>query len=96
MVGVHGLVTTPAGIAATQPGIAPERVVLIAPDQTGERIASVSVLASSQTGMNDLGLITTVNQQPTWITGCGWEGVSVRSGAEARGRAVLIQQAPLP
>lgn len=96
LVGLHGLVATPTGIVATQPGISPERIVLIVPDQARDRVATVTVLASAQSGLNDLGLITVVNQQPTWIAGCGWDGVPARAGTEGRGRTVLIQQTSLP
>lgn len=96
LVGLHGLVATPAGIAATQPGISPERVVLIVPAEAGDRIASVTVLASGHPGMGDLGLITLVNQQPTWVSGSGWESPGGPPVAGNRGRNVLIQQAPSP
>ena len=95
LVGLHGLVATPSGIAATQPGITPERVVLILPAETENRVNAVSVLASGHPGLNDLGLITLVNQQPTWVSGAGWDA-PVTTPAANRGRTVRILQTSLP
>lgn len=95
LVGLHGLVATPVGIAATQPGIAPERVVLIAPAETEDRVNSVTVLASGLPGLQDLGLITLVNQQPTWVAGTGWDAPPAGSAA-TRGRTVQVLQTRLP
>jgi len=95
LVGLHGLVTTPAGIAATQAGITPERVVLILPAETEDRVNSVAVLASGHPGLNDLGLITLVNQQPTWVSGAGWDA-PVTASAPNRGHTVRILQTRLP
>ena len=92
LVGLHGLIATPAGIAATQPGIAPERVVLIVPSEDEDRVRSITVLASGHPGLSDLGLITLVNQQPTWVAGAGWE----IGGTPPRGRTVLVLQTRLP
>ena len=95
LVGLHGLVATPVGIAATQPGITPERVVLILPAETEDRVNSVTVLASGHPGLNDVGLITLVNQQPTWVSGTGWDAPT--SGpAATRGRTVQVLQTRLP
>lgn len=95
LVGLHGLVATPAGIVATQAGITPERVVLIIPSDAQDRVNSVSVLASGHPGLNDLGLITLVNQQPTWVSGTGWDA-PVGASATNRGRTVRILQTRLP
>jgi sugar lactone lactonase YvrE len=95
LVGLHGLVTTPAGIAATQAGITPERVVLLVPSDAEDRVSSVAVLASGHPGLNDLGLITLVNQQPTWVSGAGWDA-PVTTPAANRGRTVRILQTRLP
>lgn len=95
LVGLHGLVATPAGIAATQAGITPERVVLIVPSDAEDRVSSVAVLASGHPGLNDLGLITLVNQQPTWVSGAGWDA-PVTTPAANRGRTVRILQTRLP
>ena len=95
LVGLHGLVATPAGIAATQAGITPERVVLLVPSDAEDRVRSVAVLASGHPGLNDLGLITLVNQQPTWVSGAGWDAL-VTTPAANRGRTVRILQTRLP
>jgi hypothetical protein len=95
LVGLHGLVATPVGIAATQPGIAPERVVLITPAETDDRVKSVTVFASGQPGLHDLGLITLVNQQPTWVAGTGWDAPTAGAAA-TRGRTVQVLQTRLP
>lgn len=95
LVGLHGLVATPAGIVATQAGITPERVVLLIPSDAQDRVNSVSVLASGHPGLNDLGLITLVNQQPTWVSGTGWDA-PVGASATNRGRTVRILQTRLP
>jgi len=96
LVGLHGLVATPAGIVATQPGITPERVVLIVPSENEDRVKSVTLLASAQAGMVDLGLITLINQQPAWVAGAGWEVPSISGETTPRGRKVLVQQTRLP
>ena len=95
LVGLHGLVATPAGIVATQPGITPERVVLIVPAEDGDRVKSLTVLAAGHAGMADLGMITLVNQQPTWVAGAGWEAPAI-GGTPPRGRTVLVLQTRLP
>jgi len=58
-------------------------------------VKSLTVLAAGHAGMADLGMITLVNQQPTWVAGAGWEAPAI-GGTPPRGRTVLVLQTRLP
>lgn len=98
LVGIDGLTLLPDGIAATQNGVDPQRVLRLrlAPDQ--QSIADVTVLAAAQPGMTDLALVASINDRPTYIAGSGWDDYApaVLTDRQPRPRTVRIFQATVP
>jgi hypothetical protein len=95
LLGLDGLVNLPDGIGAVQNGVEPQRVLRIRLSPDLQSIADVTVLAAAQPHMTDLGLVTSINDRPTFIAGTGWEGHDP-SAKQARGRTVRIFQAVVP
>lgn len=73
LVGLDGMVTVPGGIVAIQNGVEPQRVIRVTLSPDLDAITRVDVLASALPHVTDLGLVTLVNDRPTFVAGAGWD-----------------------
>ena len=96
LVGIDGLIPVPGGIVAVQNGVEPQRVIRISLTPGLDAITSVSVLVSGLPHLNDLSLITLVNDRPTLVAGSGWDGVDAAKSRPPPAHTVRIFQVPLP
>jgi hypothetical protein len=96
LVGIDGVVTVPGGIVAIQNGVEPQRVIRISLPPELDAVTNVSVLASSLPQLTDLGLVTLVNDRPTFIGSSGWEEFEMAKGKPAAAHTVRIFQVSLP
>jgi hypothetical protein len=96
LLGIDGLVTVPGGLVAVQNGITPSRVVRIelAPDL--QKVAGLAILAANLPHLEDLTLVTVVQDRPTFVAGAGWEGFDPERQPHPRTRSVWILQTSLP
>ena len=96
LVGIDGVVTVPGGIVAIQNGVEPQRVIRISLTADLDAVTSVSVLASGLPQLTDLGLVTLVNDRPTFIGSTGWEEFEHAKGKPPAAHTVRIFQVSLP
>ncbi|MDO8545579.1 MAG: hypothetical protein Q7S40_34485 [Opitutaceae bacterium] len=96
LLGIDGLVAVPGGIAAVQNGVTPQRIIRIVLSPDLQSITAVEVLASAVTHLEDLSLVTLMNDRPTFIAGAGWEGFDPAKSARPAAHAVRIMQVALP
>jgi len=96
LVGLDGMTAVPGGLAAVQNGVEPSRVVRIelAPDLGS--VTGVTVLASGQTHLDDLALVTLIGDRPAFVAGAGWNGFNPPATPTPRSHTVRIFQTPLP
>lgn len=95
LVGIDGLISVPGALVATQNGVDPQRVVRIVLRPALDAVAGVTVVASALPGMEDLSLLTLVNDSPTFIAGAGWEGFDPVTMKQPRTHVVRLFQVPV-
>jgi sugar lactone lactonase YvrE len=96
LLGIDGIVAVPGGIAATQNGVEPQRVLRISFSPELDAITSVTELAAALPRLDDLTLITLMNGLPTWIAGAGWDGFDSAKSKQPSAHTVRIFQVPAP
>ena len=96
LLGLDGLVATPAGLVATQNGVEPQRVVRITFTPEMESVTGVTVLAAALPHLTDLSLIAIANGRATFIAGSGWEGFDPEKSKQPAAHPVRIIQVDLP
>lgn len=96
LLGLDGIALAPGGLVATQNGVTPQRILLIAFSGDMQSITSATVLAAAQPGLDDLSLVTIADGRPTFIAGAGWEGFDPAKARQPAPHTVRILQANLP
>ena len=96
LLGLDGLLATPEGIFATQNGVEPQRVVRIAFTPDAATITGVTVLAAALPQLQDISLITLVNDRPTLVAGAGWDGFDPEKTRIPPAHPVRILQVAVP
>jgi sugar lactone lactonase YvrE len=96
LLGLDGLAGIPGGLIATQNGVTPQRVLRIALSDGLDAVTAVTVLASGLPHLDDLTLLTLVNDQPTVIAGAGWEGFDPQRTPQPPAHVVRLFQVAIP
>jgi sugar lactone lactonase YvrE len=96
LIGLDGIVSIPGGIVAVQNGVDPQRVIRVAVTPELDAITTVTVVAAGLPNLQDLALITLVNDRPTLIAGTGWELFDAAKSKQPPAHTVRIFQTPLP
>ncbi|WP_414661493.1 SMP-30/gluconolactonase/LRE family protein [Horticoccus sp. 23ND18S-11] len=96
LLGLDGLILTPAGIVATQNGVEPERVIRLTLSPAWDAVTGVTVLASGHAQLSDLSLLTMVSDRLTVIAGAGWQGFDPAKTPHPPAHPVHLFQIALP
>jgi sugar lactone lactonase YvrE len=96
LIGMDGIVAIPGGIAAIQNGVEPQRVIRVALSPELSAVTAVTVIAAGLPNLQDLALITLVNDRPTLVAGTGWELFDAAKAKQPPAHTVWIFQTPLP
>lgn len=94
LVGVDGLATRGTTVLAVQNGIEPQRVVRVSLSNDFSAITSVTLLASSLSGLDDLTLLTLRNGSPTVIAQSGWALFDPKKSPSVPAHDVQVFQLP--
>lgn len=92
LLGLDGLVAIPGGLVAVQNGTNPQRVLRLALTPELNKLTSVDVLASGLDDFRDLGLVTLVDDRPTFIAHAGWDAFADGKPKPGRGQPVRVLQ----
>ena len=84
------------GIVATQNGVEPQRVIRVALAPQLNAITDVVVIAAGLPNLTDLGLLTRMNDRPTFVAGAGWDGFDPAKHPHPPVHTVRIFQVTLP
>ncbi len=90
LLGIDGLVAIPGGLVAIQNGVNPQRVLRIALAPELTKIIGVEVLASGLDDFSDLGLVTLMEDRPTFIAHAGWDAFAGGKTKPGRGQPVRV------
>ena len=96
LLGIDGLMAVAGGIVATQNGVEPQRVIRVSLAPQLNAITDVVVLAAGLPNLTDLGLLTRMNDRPTFVAGAGWDGFDPTKHPHPPVHTVYIFQATLP
>jgi sugar lactone lactonase YvrE len=96
LLGLDGLTLAADGLVATQNGVDPARVVKIGLSPDLNTVTGVTVLAAALPHLQDLALITLMEDRPTFVTGAGWEGFDASKALAPASHTVRVMQVALP
>ncbi|ACB76923.1 Tetratricopeptide TPR_2 repeat protein [Opitutus terrae PB90-1] len=94
LVGIDGLAARGTAVIAVQNGIEPQRVVRLSLSDDFSAITSVTTLASSLPGLDDLTLLTLGDGLPTVIAHSGWALFDPKKSASMSAHDVQVFQLP--
>ncbi len=96
LVGIDGVVAVPGGIVAVQNGVLPQRVIHLTFSPDFRTITGLKVLAAATPHLDDLALVTLVDDRPTLIAGAGWESFDPLRTSAPPEHTVRILQVSFP